>query len=255
MNNLQDLSFSGRVIVVSGASSGIGRATAELLARKGAKLVLIGRNRERLEATAANAGAENCHVCVLDLKHTEQILPAVREAHGKFGHLYGLCHAAGTVTTLSLNASTPDVVEDMLKVNYTAGLELCRAICRREILDPAGGSILFISGIYANIGKAGQIAYSGAKGAVSSAARAIAIELARRKVRVNVLAPGMVRTEMTDRALASLTKEQRAALEGSHPLGFGSPDDVAHAAAFLLSPLSKWITGSQLIVDGGCSAQ
>lgn len=254
MENAQDSSFSGRVIVVSGASSGIGRATAELLARKGAKLVLIGRSRERLDAAAANAGAQNCHVCVLDLKRTEEILPAVREAHGKFGHFYGLCHAAGTVATLPLNASTPEVVDDMLKVNYIAGVELCRAVCRREFLDPAGGSILFISAIYANIGKAGEIAYSGAKGAIGSAARAMAIELARRNVRVNVLAPGMVRTEMTDKALASLNKKQRATLEESHPLGFGSPEDVANAAAFLLSPSSKWITATQLVIDGGCSA-
>lgn len=254
MDNVQDSSFSGRVIVVSGASSGIGRATAGLLARKGAKLVLFGRNRERLEIAAANAGAENCHVCVLDLKRTDEILPAVREAHGKFGHFYGLCHAAGTVTTLPLSASAPAVVDDMLKVNYVAGLELCRAVCRREFLDPAGGSILFISSIYAIIGKAGEIAYSGAKGAIGSAARAMAIELARRNVRVNVLAPGMVRTEMTDRAFASLSKQQRAALEESHPLGFGSTEDVAHAAAFLLSPASKWITGTQLVIDGGCSA-
>jgi NAD(P)-dependent dehydrogenase (short-subunit alcohol dehydrogenase family) len=83
----------------------------------------------------------------------------------------------------------------------------------------------------------------------------MAIELARRNVRVNVLSPGMVRTEMTEKAFAGLSSQQVQALKDAHPLGFGTPEDVAHAATFLLSPESKWITGSNLVVDGGCSAQ
>lgn len=248
-------SFKGKTIVVSGASSGIGRAVAVRLAQEGAGLVLIGRNRERLEETARQAANGNCRLLELDLSRHDAIMPAIQEVSAAIGRLYGLCHAAGTVETLSLSGTTPEKLQTMMQVNYLGGVELARAICRREILEEDGGSILFISGVYAIIGKPGQIAYSGSKGAVTSAARAMAIEVARRRIRVNVLSPGMVRTEMTEKAFSRLTAAQIRDLEDSHPLGFGSPQDVAHAAAFLLSPESRWITATNLVVDGGCSAQ
>ena len=122
-------------------------------------------------------------------------------------------------------------------------------------MEPEGGAVLFISSIHAIVGRPGQIAYSGSKGAVTAAARAMAIELARRKIRVNVLSPGMVWTEMAEKALSHLTESQVQALKDSHPLGFGSPEDVARAAAFLLSPQNRWITATDFVVDGGCSAQ
>jgi NAD(P)-dependent dehydrogenase (short-subunit alcohol dehydrogenase family) len=246
--------FEGKTIVVSGASSGIGRAIALQLARQGAGLVLIGRNRERLEDTAQRAGACVCRIVQLDLTDMTAIMPAVKEAASTLGRLYGLCHAAGTVDTLPLSAVGPDKLRAMMQVNYLAGVELARSVTRRDLLSEEGGAVLFISSIYGLIGKPGQIAYSGSKGAVIAAARAMAIELARRNVRVNVLSPGMVRTEMTERALASLSTQQVQALKDMHPLGFGSPDDVAYAATFLLAPENKWITGTNLIVDGGCSA-
>lgn len=247
--------FEGKTIVVSGASSGIGRAIAIQLARQGAGLVLIGRNQDRLEDTAQRSGARACRIIRLDLTDVTAIMPAVKEAASTLGRLYGLCHAAGTVDTLPLSAAGPEKLQTMMQVNYVAGVELARSVTRRDLLSEEGGSVLFISSIYGLIGKPGQIAYSGSKGAVMAAARAMAIELARRNVRVNVISPGMVRTEMTERALAGLSTQQVRALKDTHPLGFGSPDDVASAGTFLLSPESKWITGANLVVDGGCSAQ
>lgn len=247
--------FEGKTIVVSGASSGIGRAVAIKLAQQGAGLILIGRNRERLEDTAQQADACVCRIVQLDLTKVQEIMPAVKEAASAAGRLYGLCHAAGTVDTLPLSATSPEKLQAIMQVNYVAGVELARSVTRRDLLSEEGGAVLFISAIYGLIGKPGQIAYSGSKGAVISAARAMAIELARRNVRVNVLSPGMVRTEMTEKALAGLSTSQIQALKDAHPLGFGNPDDVAHAATFLLSPESKWITGANLVVDGGCSAQ
>jgi NAD(P)-dependent dehydrogenase (short-subunit alcohol dehydrogenase family) len=247
--------FQGKTIVVSGASSGIGRAVAVHLGRQGAGLVLIGRDRGRLEDTTRRANAPTCRILELDLSHLAEIMPAIKDTVSAVGRLYGLCHAAGTVETLPLSAASPEKLQTMMQVNYLGGMELARAVTRRDIQNEDGGSILFISAIYGLIGKPGQIAYSGSKGALTAAARAMAIELARRNIRVNVLSPGMVRTEMTEKSFSKLSAQQIQALEDSHPLGFGSPEDVASAAAFLLSPESKWITGTNLVVDGGCSAQ
>ena len=121
-------------------------------------------------------------------------------------------------------------------------------------MEENGGSILFISSIYALVGMPGQIGYSASKGAVNSAVRAMAIELARRKVRVNALSPGLVRTDMINEAFKILTEEQVRRLEEAFPLGVGSPEDVAKAAVFLLAPQNSWITGTDFIIDGGYTA-
>jgi NAD(P)-dependent dehydrogenase (short-subunit alcohol dehydrogenase family) len=247
--------FQGKTIVVSGASSGIGRAVAVHLARQGAGLVLIGRDRTRLAETARQADVPTCRILELDLSRQADIMPAIKDIVTASGRLYGLCHAAGTVETLPLSVTSPEKLQAMMQVNYLGGMELARAVTRRDLFSDDGGSILFLSAIYGLIGKPGQIAYSGSKGAVTAAARAMAIELARRNIRVNVLSPGIVRTEMTEKAFSGLTAQQVQALQDTHPLGFGSPEDVARAAAFLLSPENKWITGTNMVVDGGCSAQ
>jgi NAD(P)-dependent dehydrogenase (short-subunit alcohol dehydrogenase family) len=247
--------FSGKTVLVTGASSGIGRAICLELGRQGARLVLLGRRHDALAETAALLTPNDSHILVLDLKDHGAIQPRIREFSQRTGRIYGLCHAAGTVETRPLSSMNVEGFQSMLDVNLVAGLELARAVCRRDVMEETGGAILFISSVYGLVGTPGQIGYSATKGGVAAAARAMAVELARRKIRVNTLSPGLVRTSMTETALALLSEQQVRDIEDAHPLGTGTPEDVARAAAFLLAPQNGWITGAELVLDGGYTAR
>ena len=147
MNDRSTRVFEGKTIVVSGASSGIGRAIAVQLAQQGAGLVLIGRDRARLEETAQRARGPVCRIVQLDLTDVTAIMPVVKETVAAMGRLYGLCHAAGTVDTLPLSATSPEKLHAMMQVNFVAGMELARSVTRRDLLTGGGGSVLFIASI------------------------------------------------------------------------------------------------------------
>lgn len=249
------LDFTGRTVVVTGASSGIGRAVSIELSRNGATLILIGRNRARLEETAGQLDTGEHHIICLDLTLHSEIAPGIRALSEEVGRIYGLCHCAGIVETRPLTSCKIDGLNTMMDINVTAGIELARVICRRDIMDETGGSILFVSSVYAHVGMPGQIVYSASKGAISAAARAMAMELARRNIRVNSISPGLVRTPMIEDSFSKLSEEQAKKIEDSFPLGTGQPEDVARAATFLLAPQSRWITGIDMVVDGGYTAQ
>jgi NAD(P)-dependent dehydrogenase (short-subunit alcohol dehydrogenase family) len=249
------LDFGGRWVVVSGASSGIGQAIAVELAHHGANVVLTGRDEGRLKDTASRLPPGRHAILRLDLASHDAIAPAIQALRHDTGALYGLCHAAGVVDTRPLSSTTVPLVQALVDVNFLAGLELARVICRRDVMEPDGGSLLFISSVYGHVGMPGQTAYCATKGALAAAARAMSIELARRRIRVNTLSPGLVATHMTASALGKLSSEQAERLKALHPLGTGEPVDVARAAVFLLAPASRWITGVDLPVDGGFTAQ
>jgi NAD(P)-dependent dehydrogenase (short-subunit alcohol dehydrogenase family) len=249
------LGFDSQWVIVTGASSGLGRATAVCLARQGARVVLVARDEKRLGETAAMLDGSEHRILQMDLRQADGIGPAITDLRHDIGPIYGLCHAAGNVETRPLSSNKVSVVESMLEVNLVAGLELARAVCRRNVMEPAGGSLVFISSIYSQVGMPGQISYCAAKGAVNSAVRAMAIELARRSIRVNSVSPGLVMTEMAEGALSLLSNDHVQQLHAAHPLGIGTPEDVARAATFLLAPGTKWITGTDLVIDGGFTAQ
>jgi NAD(P)-dependent dehydrogenase (short-subunit alcohol dehydrogenase family) len=249
------LDFANRWVVVTGASAGLGRAISVELSRHGARVVLLARDEARLAETATLLGDAEHRVISLDLSRHDSIAASIAKLHKDVGALYGLCHAAGVVATRPLTGNTIEVVQAQLNVNLLAGLELARVICRRDVMTPEGGSLLFLSSVYGQVGMPGQIGYCATKGALAAAARAMAIELARRKIRVNCISPGLVFTEMTKQSLGVLSADHVEKLKAAHPLGIGEPEDVARAAVFLLAPSNRWITGADLAVDGGFTAQ
>lgn len=249
------IDFGGRWVVLTGGSSGIGRAIALQLGRLGARVVLVGRSTEALAEVAAMFPEGGSRVVEQDLADCSSVGPKLRELSRDVGRIYGFCHCAGVVETRPLASLQGESLRSTMAVNLDAALEMARVLTRRDVMTEGEGSLLFVSSVYGWVGMAGQIAYSASKGALISAARAMAMELARRGVRVNTLSPGMVRTAMTEKAFKLLAPEQVAELEASHPLGAGSPEDVARAAAFLLAPESRWITGTDLTVDGGYTAR
>jgi NAD(P)-dependent dehydrogenase (short-subunit alcohol dehydrogenase family) len=239
---------------VSGGTSGLGQACAQELSAHGARILLVGRNPATLESTRDTLSGNGHETAVLDLSQLDRMAPEMTRIARQIGPLYGFCHAAGIVHTQPLHSTTPGVVQELLTVNLLAGLELARTIARRDVMTPEGGSLVFLSSVYARVGVAGQTGYSASKGAVTAAVRSMAIELARRGIRVNAISPGLVKTPMTEAAFRGLSQEQITTIERQHPLGPGAPIDVARAALFLLAPTTTWITGIDLPVDGGYSA-
>src|SRR5207244_637263 len=189
------------------------------------------RTKELVQTTAVS-------VMPVDFLDGQALLPRIRELVKEGGRVYGLCHCAGVVETRPLTAFDAAAFRKMLDVNLVAGIELAQVAARRDIMREDGGAVLFIASIYAWVGMPGQVGYSATKGAVLAAARTMAVELARRRIRVNTLSPGLVRTPMSEAALSKLSADHIRELEQTHPLGTGVPEDVARVAAFLLAPQS-----------------
>jgi NAD(P)-dependent dehydrogenase (short-subunit alcohol dehydrogenase family) len=248
------INLEGKRILVTGASSGIGKAFAIQAAFSGATLILWGRNAERLEGTfnsLKGSGHEYHAFDITDYSLTEQhILGAV--AGGR--KISGFVHSAGMEKTTPIKASTPEVFREIFEINVFAAFEIARILSRKNIADPAGASFIFLSSVKGKSGDPGKVAYCSSKSALLAGARAMALELAGKKIRCNCVLPGIVKTPMTEKLFESIPPEARQKIIESHPLGLGSPDDVANLLCFLISDQARWITGSEYVIDGGYSA-
>ncbi len=250
MTAFNPMDLSGRTILVTGATSGIGRATAVYLSKLGARIIASGRNKERLDQVLAELEGEGHQGRIFDLADLEAIVPWLKALCTEVGPLNGIAHCAGVQATRPIQAVKPDFVMDVLTQNLGAALMLAQAF-RLKACHGTPASLVYCSSSAALKTAPGNVVYASSKGGIVSAVKGLGVELVRDGVRVNAVAPAMVDTPMSDQFRTILSEENFQRVVGMHPLGLGRPDDVAAAIAFLLADTSRWITGSILCVDGG----
>ncbi len=230
-NALAGMSLNGKLVVVTGGTSGIGRACVEAVTEQGASAIAVGR-------------------AVCDVTDEQSIKSFIAQLRERQTPIHGWVLAAGTQEIRPLMMDTFETLERGLRTNVLGSLGLIGAALKARLVAREG-SIVFISSAATHAGGAGIVSYTAAKGALEGATRSLAMELSGQKIRVNTVAPGVVVTPMSEKYLAKLTEAQRASVEAAHPLGLGTPADVAGPVAFLLSAEARWITGTVLLADGG----
>jgi len=251
---MNPLDFTGKTVMITGASRGIGRATAVYLSRLGARIVAVARDQRNLEQTLSLLdGSGHCSFSV-DLTDVESLPAWMKGAVQTSGMLYGLVHCAGVAPSRPLKVLGYKDLTGLERINLYAALMLSKGFLQPGVCEEEAGAIVYVSSVAALKGEPALGAYAATKGALVSAARTLAVELARRRVRVNCVCPGLVQTEMTAGLDRIMTPEEIDRLQRAYPLGIGVPDDVAYGIAFLLAPAARWITGAALVLDGGRTA-
>lgn len=241
-------SLAGKTILVTGASSGIGRETAVRCSRMGADLVVTARDAGRLQQTCSQLESPVKAQLIADLTCPEDVERLV----AALPPLDGAALCAGNSTTLPLQFGSREKFDEMFDVNFFAPVELLRLLYKKKVLQK-GASVVLIASIGGTHSfMPGNGVYGASKAALNSVMKYAAREYASRKVRVNSICPGMVDTPLIHRG--TITEEQLAEDAKKYPLGrYGRPEDVANGALYLLSDASSWLTGHDLVIDGGFS--
>ena len=241
-------SLDGKTIFVTGGSSGIGREVALECARMGAEVVITGRDVERLQETFDQIGTSQKSQIIADLTVADDIERLIEALPSLDGAV--LC--AGNSTTLPLQFGTRDKFDDMFDINFFAPVELLRLLYKKKHLNK-GASVVLIASIGGTHSfMPGNGIYGASKAALNSVMKYAAREFASRRIRVNSICPGMVDTPLIHRG--TITEEQLAEDAKRYPLGrYGKPSDIAHGAVYLLGDASSWLTGHDLVIDGGFS--
>lgn len=245
MNNFNPFSLEGKTILVTGASSGIGRGIAITCSKMGAKVIINGRNTMKLQETSELMENDSSIILATDLTDADSVTSLVNS----MPKLDGVVHCAGLGQRIPCKDIEGKNVDDVMNVNFKAPVMLQAEILRQKKLNKAS-SIVFIASIASWSPSLGNSIYSASKGAIVSYANCLSIELAPRKIRVNCISPAMV---WTDLVLADGTDvEQLKEDELSYPLKrYGQPEDIANLAVYMLSDASTWMTGSNVNITGG----
>lgn len=248
--NYNPFSLEGKTILVTGASSGIGRATAIECSKMGAKLIICGRNRERLEETISNLYGNEHQIFEGDLLQNDVLDNLISVVP----QLDGVVLSAGKGLTLPFQFASREKFDDIFNINFFSPLELLRLLVKKKKFN-SNSSVVFIVSIGGVRRFAvGNSIYGASKAALHSMINFTANELAVKKIRVNGICPGMVETPLIRRG--TLTEEQLKEDMDKYPLKrYGKPEDIAYGAIYLLSEASSWMTGQSIVIDGGITAK
>ncbi len=239
-------SLSGKTILVTGASSGIGRSAAVECSRLGAKLIITARNSERLKETLDMLDGDGHKMIICDLSNSEQI----DEMIAQLPELQGVVNNAGFTKIQPVQFIKEDVLKEMLQVDTIAPRMILKSLVKKKKIK-SGASVVFTSSL-AGIGRVsvGNSMYASCKGAISTFMKGAARELSDKNIRVNAVCPAMVDTGILDSG--TISKEQLDIDRLKYPLKrYGRPEDIAWAMVYLLSDASSWVTGTNMIIDGG----
>lgn len=250
MSLANPLAMSDKRVLITGASAGIGRATAQLLAELGATLVLNGRNVEALEETRLLLAGEGHLLAPFDMADTDQLSQWVTDLSRVSGTLDGFVHCAGIQVTRAIRTFDQQFFDETMRINLASALAITKGFRqKRDRRKPA--AIVLVASIAGLIGQTGNIVYGASKAGLMSITRGLAMELLRDNIRVNCVAPALINTDMAAKTQASMTEQQFQHILNQHPMGLGEPRDVANAIAFLLSDAARWINAITLPVEGG----
>lgn len=240
-------SLQGKIILVTGASSGIGREISIVCSKMGAQVIITGRNEDRLKETLQMMDGETHQMIQADLTQSEDLEMLSERIPLIDGFV---CNAGCNKRALSQYIKSEDL-DVLIKTNLTSSILLTKNLLKKKKIEQ-GGSIIYMSSIAAFHSSIGDGVYSATKGAISSYARVLAMEQATKKIRVNCIQPGMVKTPLLEKG--PLSVEEYEADQKKYPLGrYGNPIDIAMAAVYLLSDATEWMTGSSIVIDGGIS--
>lgn len=251
MESFNPFSLKGKTIIVTGASSGIGKQCAIDCSKMGAKIILIARSEERLKETLAMMEGEGHFLMTLNLMDFDKIPEAVNTIVNQVGPINGVLHCAGISSTEPLKIMNADRLCEFYRANVISAMMLSKEICIMKHFCKNGCSIVFFSSVMGVVGESMKSAYSLTKAALIGGARSLACEYAKKKIRFNCVSPGVIETPININQPYMKDPELRKQFEAKHLLGLGQCTDISNACIYLLSDASRWVTGQNFIIDGG----
>lgn len=243
-------SLEGKTILVTGASSGIGKETAISCSKMGASVIITARNQERLQETFDALEGTNNKQLIADLTNQEELESLVNQV----GKIDGLVLCAGRSRSLPVLFSTREKFDEIYDVNFFSPVETLRLLAKKKCLQSNSAVVIMVSIGGTGRWTPGNAIYGSSKAALKSMVQYFAVELAPKKIRVNGICPGMVETPLIHHG--TLTQEQLDEDRDKYPLKrYGQPIDIANGAIYLLSEASSWLTGQSIVIDGGLTAK